>query len=100
MKMVDVNHIQHGKKSQMHIKMDIVIQTKIQAGKFYELKLLLENKNKLHVEEKETASQLIKKEITSTFVNACICELQKMKVLQRWRIMKRRACKKYQHFWN
>ena len=98
--MVDVNHIQHGKKSQMHIKMDTVIRAKIQAQKYYELKLLLENKNKLDAEEKERAKQLIKKEITFTFANACICELQKMKVLQRWRIMKRRACKKYQHFWN
>ena len=85
--MVDVNHIQHGKKSQMHIKMDTVIRAKIQAQKYHELKLLLENRNKLDAEEKERAKQLIKKEITFTFVNACICEFQKHLVVMQHMVL-------------
>ena len=76
--MVDPNHPVHDKKSQLKIKVDFVIHAKIEARKFDELRLLLEDKTKLNPTEKEAA-----KEILGFFLKAATGELQRLKINQR-----------------
>ena len=98
--MVDINHVIHGNKSQMHIKMDTVITSKINIRNFNELKLILEDPKYLTPKETKKASEIIKSEITGNFISAANGELGRMKVDQRWRNMKSRRRKKYKHLWN
>jgi len=97
--MVDSNHIVHGRKSQMKIKLDSVICAKIEAGKIDELRLLLEDKTKLNPNEKEKAKELIETQIVGFFLKAATNEFQRLKVNQRWRNMKLRARRTHRKRW-
>ena len=60
----------------MKIKMDHVINAKIQAGKFDELRLLLESKNKLNANERDVAKKMIDSEILGFFLKTAQSEIE------------------------